>query len=217
MLSKNEEEYLEAMYGLTEEGERLSTKNISEKLGVSKASTSEMIKKLSKEGFLIYEKYKSVELTDKGFKTAKELKRKHRLLETFLSTILNRREVHEEACKLEHAISRESTDALCKFLGRPTECPDDGKEIPRCDDKNCDECMITTLDRLKKGAKARIIDFLCGKKAKMRLNELGLVNGGKIEMVNKISNGPIKIKVRGSEMAIGNGLARKILVKEDYE
>lgn len=216
MLSKNEEEYLEAMYGLIEEGERLSTKNISERLGISMASTSEMMKKLSKKGYLDYERYKKIELTDKGFKTAKELKRKHRLIETFLSTILNRKEVHTEACEMEHAISRESTDALCKYLGRPIECPD-GKAIPGCEDKDCTECLTSTLDRLEIGQKARIIDFFCGKKAKMRLNELGLVPDSRIEVTNKISNGPVKIKVKGSEIAIGKGLAKKILVMREYE
>ncbi|BDC35477.1 MAG: metal-dependent transcriptional regulator [Candidatus Methanoliparum thermophilum] len=216
MLSKSEEEYLEAMYDLMEEGERLSTKNISERLDVSMASTSEMVKKLSKKGFLDYKRYKNIELTNKGFKKAKELKRKHRLLETFLSTILKRKEIHNEACELEHAISRESTDALCKYLSCPTECPD-GKTIPKCDDKNCDDCFTSMLDSLEIGQKAKIIDFLCGKKAKMRLNELGLVPGNYIEVINKISTGPVKIKVKQSEIAIGKGLAKKILVKKDYE
>jgi len=51
----------------------------------------------------------------------------------------------------------------------------------------------------------------------MRLNELGLVPDNRIEVTNKISNGPVKIKVKGSEIAIGKGLAKKILVMREYE
>ncbi|MDY6985969.1 MAG: metal-dependent transcriptional regulator [Candidatus Thermoplasmatota archaeon] len=212
MLSENEEEYLEEIYSLSEDREKISISRISEAMGVSKASTSEMISKLSEKKLLKHERYGEIELTEEGMNIARNIKRRHRLLESFLH-FLGKRDVHNEACKLEHGISEESADAICRFLGAPERCPDDGKEIPRCG-KDCSECLKKTLADISTGKETVIFRTLCGKKASMRLNELGLLPGEKIKVVNRMAHGPIEVEVKGTKVAIGYGLAKKILVEE---
>jgi len=212
MLSENEEEYLEEIYALSENKEKISVSRISEAMGVSKASTSEMVRKLSEKKLLKHEKYGVIELTEEGMNIARSIKRKHRLLESFLN-FLGKKDVHNEACKLEHGISEEITDAISRFLGAPERCPDDGKEIPRCG-KDCSECLKKTLTDIPTGKEAAILRILCGRKASMRLNELGILPGEKIKVVNRMAHGPIEIEVKGTKVAIGYGLAKKILVEE---
>lgn len=82
------EDYLETLYELETENMQLSVTNISSKLNISKPSVSEMIKKLSKEDYVIYEKYKEIKLTNKGRKIGKNIHQKHIILENFFD-ILN--------------------------------------------------------------------------------------------------------------------------------
>ena len=87
-LSPNIEEYLEAIYKLSQKEDSVKTSKISNDLGITQASVSEMLKKLDKLDFVEYSQYKGVKLTEKGLKTAKKVTRKHRLLERFLHDIL---------------------------------------------------------------------------------------------------------------------------------
>ena len=87
-LSENVEEYLEVMYKLSPNGEMVSTSQISENLKIAPASVTQMLKKLSKKGYVKYSPYKGAVLTEEGLKIAKKVTRKHRLLERFLCDIL---------------------------------------------------------------------------------------------------------------------------------
>lgn len=145
MLSKEVEEYLELLFTLTENGRIAKTTEIAKKLKISPASVTEMIQKLSKIGFLEYKAYKGVVLTEEGRKIARKMKRKHRMLEKFLHEQLKikKENVHDEACKLEHALSDDVEDAICKLLNQPEKCPDDEKEIPDCEKEIlCEDCKL---------------------------------------------------------------------------
>lgn len=212
MLSESEEEYLEEIYTLKESKEKPSISRISEAMGVSKASASEMVKRLGEKKLLMHKKYGEIELTEKGLGIARGIKRKHRLLESLLN-FLGKKDVHDEACRLEHGISEESTDAICRLLGAPDRCPDDGKEIPKCG-KDCEECLKKTLADIPPGNEVRIVRAECGRKASMRLSELGLVTGERVKVINRMPHGPIEVEVKGTKVAVGNGLAKKIVVEE---
>ena len=212
MLSESEEEYLEQMYAFIEEKKDPTVRGISEAMKVSNASASEMIKRLSEKGLVKHKRYGSIELTPRGLSAAEGMKRKHRLLESLLHR-LGVKDVHDEACRLEHGISEESTDALCRFLKAPEKCPDDGKDIPKCG-KACSACLRIFLSDAPQGKDVTISELQCGKKAAMRLNELGLVPKEKIRVINRMPHGPIEVEVKGTKVAIGHGLARKIVVEE---
>lgn len=132
MLSHAEENYLKAIYHLSQADKSdVSTNAIAEVLQTKPASVSDMIKKLSDKGFIHYQKYKGVNVSQKGRKEALQIIRKHRLWEVFLVDKLQFKwdEVHEIAEQLEHIKSSILTQKLDKFLGYPRIDPH-GDPIP---------------------------------------------------------------------------------------
>jgi Mn-dependent DtxR family transcriptional regulator len=135
MEQKSTQDYLKAIYSQSKNGDLVSTTEISQKLNVTPASVTEMLKKLSHDGYVNYSPYHGSTLTEKGLQEAQKVTRKHRLLETFLSDVLHigKDKVHKEACQMEHALSDEAEESLCRLLKHPDICSDDGKTIPACD------------------------------------------------------------------------------------
>jgi len=132
-LSFTEENYLKAIYSLTERNAsaETSTTLIAEKLQTKPPTVSDMLRKLAEKKLILYEKYKKVELTRTGRQTAILIVRKHRLWEVFLHDKLQFAwdEVHEIAEQLEHIHSEELITRLEKFLGFPQFDPH-GDPIP---------------------------------------------------------------------------------------
>ena len=114
--------------------EKVSTKLLAERLGVSASTASESIRKLADQGLVHHEKYGAVTLTDRGRHAALGVVRRHRLLETFLVSELGYGwdEVHDEAEILEHAVSDLMLDRIDAKLGYPTRDPH-GDPIPAAD------------------------------------------------------------------------------------
>jgi DtxR family Mn-dependent transcriptional regulator len=132
------EDYLKAIYEVGEEspGSLAGTAALAERLGVSRASVTGMLKKLaSGPGPLVaYTRYRGVRLTPKGREAALEVIRHHRLLETYLTSALGFSwdEVHDEADHLEHVISEDLEERIAAYLGHPAADPH-GAPIPRRD------------------------------------------------------------------------------------
>lgn len=114
--------------------ERVSTKMLADRLGVSASTVSEAIRRLVDQGLVDHEKYGAVTLTDTGRSAALAMVRRHRLLESFLVRELGYSwdEVHDEAEILEHAISERLLDRIDAKLGHPTRDPH-GDPIPASD------------------------------------------------------------------------------------
>ena len=120
-----------ASLSLKNEGEMVKLKMVSEKLDVSNAAVSDMVKKLVKDGYVNNHSYRGVELTEKGWVLGRRLIRKHRLWEVFLHQTLSVPwdEIHEEAEHLEHAGSDALIDRIDAHLGFPKVDPH-GNPIP---------------------------------------------------------------------------------------
>jgi DtxR family Mn-dependent transcriptional regulator len=133
MIGQSREDYLRAIYNFWEQKyEPIRSIDIVQYLKVSKASVSEMLKKLAKQGYIRIKPYFGISFTIKGLKEAKKLTRKHRVMEVFLNDILkiSKRNIHNEAHKLEHCVSDEVIKKLAKFLNNPKYNPQ-GKKIPK--------------------------------------------------------------------------------------
>ena len=131
-ISHTEENYLKAIFSITEKGqETASTNAISHQMKTSAASVTDMVKRLAKKELVIHESHKGVKLTSMGNQVATKLIRKHRIWEVFLVEKLNFLwdEVHEIAEELEHIQSDELVERLDKFLGHPKFDPH-GDPIP---------------------------------------------------------------------------------------
>lgn len=125
------EDYIKHIYSLQTSGVKVSTRNLAELLDISMPSVSEMVKKLTSEGFITSKLYHGFRLTPKGEKLALIQIRKHRMLEYFMINTLKYEweDVHQEAEKLEHAVTEKFINSLDYVLGFPKYDPH-GHPIP---------------------------------------------------------------------------------------
>ena len=131
MTSPAVEDYLKALYHLSREGEAVSTSALAERLGIAAGSVTGMLKRLAEQGLVEHTPYYGARLTQTGQDNAVRMIRRHRVLELFLVDVLGYTwdRVHDEAERLEHAVSEELIDRMAKVLGEPASYPH-GAPIP---------------------------------------------------------------------------------------
>lgn len=197
-LEKKEiEEYLEVMYRKKQRGEKITTTGIADELSISPASVSEMLKKLERNGFIRYTPYREIELTKKGEKIGRSILKKHHILEDFLMVFgLGRKRAHVEACALEHALSGEGEKVFQRAM------------------KSIKGKNAKPLCKLSAGQKGKILYIAGGVAVRKRMIELGLLPGTVVKVLRMSQYGcPIELLVRGTEIAIGKGVAEKVYVE----
>lgn len=133
-ISGTQEDYLRAIYLLQKHEGKVSVTSLAEKLQLSKSTVSERLQGMVEAGFVKHERYGSVTLTTKGSTVGRKMTHKHRIIEVFLHDTLGmpNDEVHDEADRLEHALSDAVIRRLGDFLDHPTEDPH-GSAIPKLD------------------------------------------------------------------------------------
>ena len=208
------EEYLESIYKLQQEQHPVSTSRLAEHLKLAAPSVSEMVKKLAQKG-LISHTERGVCLTGEGSSIAKKVIRRHRLSERLLTDILGFKwdQVHDEACRLEHAISPEMEDRISESLGNPKTCPH-GHPIPDREG-NLKKVKVKLLSELKARDKGIIVSvFEEDPKMLQYLATLGLMPDVCVK-VDEVApfGGPLIVCVAGSRYALGREVASKIKVK----
>ncbi len=156
MGSERVEEYLEAIFKRQAVETPVSTSALAEDLKVSLPAVTDMMRRLQEGGFIDYEPNKGVSLTGEGRQKAVSIVRRHRLWERFLTDILGVKwdKAHEEACRLEHAISPETEDRLASLMGDTDTCPH-GQPIPDRDGNIRDQ-DVRPLSGFKPQQKVRI-------------------------------------------------------------
>lgn len=156
MPTQTKENYLKAVYFLNQKSTLISITDLAHKMQVSKPTVNNMVKKMEKLSWLVYEKYKPLKLTSKGKKIGALIVRKHRLTEMFLSEIMGFgwEEVHDIAEEMEHLNSVILFDRMDEILGFPTIDPH-GSPIP---DKNgvISKPNYVNLTRINIGEKVRL-------------------------------------------------------------
>ena len=123
------EDYLEAIFDLDKKKRVVRVKDIAKKMNVKMPTVSSMLKTLNDRGMINYEKYEYVEMTRSGANVGKEMRRRHEVLNKFLTEILkiDRVVADEEACRMEHALSPETLDSLTDFMAFIQACPRTGQ------------------------------------------------------------------------------------------
>ncbi len=134
MPTQIKENYLKAIFFLSQKNVEVSITELSNQINVSKPTANNMVNKMEKKGWVLYQKYKPLKLTAKGEKIGALIVRKHRLAEMFLSEVMGFgwEEVHDIAEEMEHLNSEIFFDRMDEILGFPTKDPH-GSPIP---DKN---------------------------------------------------------------------------------
>ncbi|RAP54418.1 MAG: DtxR family iron (metal) dependent repressor [Methanosphaera sp. rholeuAM130] len=231
-ISENVEEYLETIYKKSLTDNIAKTTEISKDLGIAPGSVTQMLKKLEQEGYVTYYQYKGVTLTDKGYKIARSIVRKHRILETFLYETLNINieDLHEQACAMEHSLSDEAERKLCQLLDYPNQCPDDHNIIPVCDlnISTCFECSkVSNIDEIPRRIENLIsisdmrpqqkgkVKFIRGSNETLQeLLDLNITLESEITLINSTPlNGPDKILVDGNEVMLDKELSFNTFVE----
>jgi len=214
-VSSEAEEYIEAIYRLEKKTGSAKTMELARQLKVVPGSVTNTIEGLERRGLVIHEPYKGVKLTEKGRKVGLEVLRRHRLAERLLMDFLRLdwSQVHDAACKLEHAIAKDIIKPLEKALKHPKTCPH-GNPIPTACGGIVEEKSEPLVD-LNPKEKAVIVKITEEESDILQhFATLGLTPGASIEVEQKIPfGGPITIKVGDASHTLERKLASVINVR----
>lgn len=217
MPSPSVENYLKAIYHLQGQGEdRVKTKDLAAELDISHSSVTSMLKSLGEDELVDYEPYKGATLTDDGVHAALKIVRYHRLIEIFLVKTLDFEwdEVHEEAERLEHAVSDKLAERIDEFLGHPKFDPH-GDPIPTADGEVLRPEGVP-LDEVEPGRHVRVERVLDQEPEVLRyLDEIGLTPSTEIEIDDVLSiDGQMSVVFDGEQQTISKALASRLLVTD---
>lgn len=213
------EEYLESIHNLTiDEGKPAIGARLAQRMGVSPVTVFDTVKRLKDNGFVVVdEKSKEITLTERGTEIALSLARRHRLAERWLVDVLGLdwEDAHEEACRLEHAISPRLERALTTHLGNPQTCPH-GNPIPGSG--AVVDPATHPLDTAEPGSE--VIVMRIGEEAEHEpgllkyLQEYNLKPGVKLHVkgISPFNDTITAINNQGREVTIGTKTANKIWV-----
>jgi DtxR family Mn-dependent transcriptional regulator len=212
------EDYAKAIYALERRGgESVTTNALAERLGVTAASASGMVKRLGELGLVEHQPYHGVTLTDDGRRVALEVLRHHRLLELYLAESLGVPwdRVHDEAEVLEHVLSEELEELIAAKLGNPTHDPH-GDPIPTRD-LTIDEGTTVSLQSLEQGAGGVFTRVSDSDPEMLRfLAERGIAPGDSLRVLEKQPfDGPLFVSFAGSDEVhvLGGALALAMRVE----
>jgi DtxR family Mn-dependent transcriptional regulator len=209
------EDYAKAIYTLGRRERTVSTTALAERLGVTPASASAMVKRLDGLGLVTHEPYRGVVLTRAGERVALEVLRHHRLLELYLAQSLGMPwdRVHAEAEILEHVLSEELEALISAKLGNPKRDPH-GDPIPTAD-LQIEEADSVPLQTLEVGARGIFVRVSDSDPEMLRyLAERGIAVGAELEVVDKQPfGGPLFVRFGADTHALGGALARAMRVE----
>ncbi|MBX5470012.1 MAG: metal-dependent transcriptional regulator [Thermoleophilaceae bacterium] len=205
------EDYAKAIYTLqSASGGAVSTNAIAERLGVTAASASSMVRKLGSLGLVEHVPYRGVRLTQAGSRVALEVLRHHRLLELYLAETLDLPwdRVHDEAEVLEHHLSEQLEELIARKLGDPTHDPH-GDPIPTRD-LVLEEDRTVPLQSLEPGTRGRFVRVSDSDPEMLRyLGERGIALGDEFEVLDKQPfDGPLQVRFGREQHVLGGALTR---------
>jgi len=217
MQNISKEDYLSAIYKHREIDGTIKANQIAEKLSISNAAVTDMLKKLANDGFVDYKRYKGIKLTNNGEEYAKNMVRRHRIWEVFLHQIVGMPwdKVHEEAHNLEHGASNELINRMEEMLDFPAFDPH-GDPIPSKEGIVPKQKKNIPLGLLKEKGKVKVVrvnDFDEG--FLNYLSKIGIELDKEIQVKEILEfDRSILIVVNGKETNISSTIAANIFVEE---
>lgn len=214
------ENYLKEIYHLQTHGDgRVKTKALADRLGISLPSVTSMLKSLAKDDLVDYQPYQGARLSEAGMRVALRVIRNHRLIEVFLVKALGLSwdEVHEEAERLEHAVSETLVARIDDYLGHPRFDPH-GDPIPTADGR-MHRTETIALNEGSVGEDYRLERVLDQQPEVLRyLHKIGLTLNQTFTLVEVLPfDGQIFLQIHGHEparAAISHTLGGRLLVTE---
>jgi len=242
-LSASLEDYLEAIFWITQSKGAARAKDIAKRLRVKASSVTGALQALGEKNYVNYTPYDVITLTSEGLEVAKKVVRRHRILKNFFTTVLgiDAKIAEEGACKLEHSIPPSIVERLIEFMEFVEICPRGGKEwinsfIDKCKTakkRNCEKCFEQSLENFKKEKlimqekeeTITLVDLKPKQKGVVvkinrrgpiakRLADMGVGRGAPIEVERVAPLGdPIDIKVKGYHLSLRKEEAANIYIK----
>jgi len=220
-LTQNIQDYLKAIYSLTESDGSASTTALAARLGIEAGSVTGMLQKLaaSTPALVIYRKHQGVTLTPQGKRAALEVIRHHRLIETYLVETLGYRwnEVHEEADRLEHVISEDFEARIAAALGHPVRDPH-GEPIPTADLTMpvVTDMPLSSLRTPQQGIILRVRSD--DPELLIHLESLGLIPGAHVAVLGYSpfdQNTSLRVEDDHDPIVVGIAITRNIFIDPD--
>jgi DtxR family Mn-dependent transcriptional regulator len=219
-LSRSVEDYLKAIYGLSEQGDPASTSAIADALEIQPASVTGMVKRLAEAELVEHVPYRGVRLTEEGAREALRILRRHRIIETYLCQRLGYTwdDVHDEAERMEHAVSDVLIERMAAALEFPSHDPH-GAPIPTSAGE-IETTDFATLADVKPGSQVRVRAVRDEDPEHLRSMEAkGLMPGTRIVVDSEqAAAGSVAVRVGrapGTARSIDEDLARLIFVVAD--
>ena len=211
------ENYLKSLWQLGPAD--VSTLDLANHLNVAPASATKMVKRLTEKGLVNHTPYKGASLTPEGESKALSVVRRHRLLETFLSQTLDlgSEQLHDEAERLEHALSDDLEKSIAEYLGNPTRDPH-GHPIPGPNGELPSDNDLT-LTKAPFGVVLKITQVPDRNSEMLTwLKKEGIIPGKEISIISKDKFGDsVIISLHESEKRISLSVARQICVSQEVE
>lgn len=233
VLSATHEDYIEVISRLVVEKGAARVRDIARALSVHKSTVTAALRHLSDKNLVNYAPYEAATLTERGRKLANEVTRRHEVIQRFLSDVLllNDGVAAANACRMEHVMDREALLRLSLFAKFAKECSGAGEDwLQRfgdyCERKRClaeeaktkegSEEVMTTLDQLRVGQKAKILRVGRGGAVGRRIVDMGVVRGTPVEIMKVAPLGdPIEVKVKGYNLSLRKEEAAGITVEPE--
>jgi len=216
MINISKEDYLSEIYKNEDANGQIKANLIAEKLQISNAAVTDMLKKLKREGNIKYEPYRGIELTSRGREFAQNMVRRHRIWEVFLHQIVGLPwdKVHDEAHHLEHSGSDELINKMEEMLNIPAfathgdHIPSKSGMIP----KQKKNVALTMLKQNQKGIVIRVNDF--DSKFLSYLSKIGVELNKEIEVCEVLNfDKSLLVKINGKEINLSHKISANIFVE----
>ncbi len=215
MTSDNREDYLISILRLSNGDKNVKTTELANFMGISPASVTEMTKTLAADGLVIYERYKGIKLSEEGIAIARQIRKKHHVVEHLLVDCLgmDHQDAHEEAHKIEHTISDDTSIRICNMMGNPVDddcayCPDPCKRYSQ------GTASLVQLNKMAKN-KSGTIAYIKSDDGEVirKLNSIGFVPGRDVKIESILMDGGDRVvKVGENMIALSYELASSVFV-----
>ena len=209
------EDYLQEIYNLLEEGKPVIGARLAERVRVSAPTASATLQRMQRDGLVVADDHKDIHLTDKGRQAAESIKRRHFLAERLLVDILGLdwAAAHEEAHRIEHAVSPRVEERISAVLGNPTTCPH-GNPFP-----GVPHPPTVLLASLSEGDEREIdgVQEEAEEDAELMLflQQNGMTPGATLRVVEVASyNATLTIEIDGKSVVVGMPAAEFVRVRD---
>lgn len=216
MITVSKEDYLKAIAEAEAEGETVISATLAHWLSVSRPAVTAALKRLKKDGLVSVKTDGQVQLTSRGRQVAEQILFRHHLIERMLAEIFGMpwNQIHEEAERLEHAVSAEFEKKLVEKLGTKDVCPHGNSQSFRSPEQRRKQ-GLRLLSEAEPGGRFRVASvYERDRKLLDFLEHEGIRPGAQLKVESRDYDGTVSLTIAGKTTRLGAPAAEKIWVAD---